>query len=69
MAERRYNEDRFCSNMKGWNRNNSQIQDDEKLRELILYLADNSNGDESFGALNLNKHLFYADFYAYVYLG
>jgi len=49
--------------------NNSQIQDDEKLRGFFLYLADNSNGDERFGAVNLNKLLFYADFYTYVYLG
>lgn len=44
-------------------------QNDEKLKELILYLADRSNNDEKFGATKLNKLLFYADFLAYVYLG
>lgn len=42
---------------------------DNKLRELILYIAMESEGDEAFGATKLNKLLFYADFIAYVELG
>lgn len=36
-----------------------------KLRELILYLALESEGDEHFGAIKLNKLLFNIDFEAY----
>jgi len=40
--------------------------DDEKLRELIVYLATLSEpGDEFWGAVKLNKLLFYIDFVAY----
>lgn len=42
---------------------------DEKLQELILYIADKCQGDESFGATKLNKLLFYADFMAYLNFG
>jgi len=42
---------------------------DDKLRELILHIANSSEGDERFGATKLNKLLFYSDFLAYVYLG
>lgn len=42
---------------------------DAKLRELILYFARRSEGDETFGKTKLNKLLFYADFDAYVSLG
>lgn len=42
---------------------------DEKLRELVLYVAERSEGDPAFGAVKLNKLLFYADFAAYLYLG
>ena len=45
-----------------------RLQDD-KLRELILYIARESEGDPSFGATKLNKLLFYADFLAYKHLG
>jgi hypothetical protein len=41
----------------------------EKLRELILYIARRSEGDESFGKTKLNKILFYADFIAYAQTG
>lgn len=44
-------------------------ENDTKLKELILYLADRSATDDRFGAIKLNKLLFYADFLAYVYLG
>lgn len=42
---------------------------DEKLRELILFVARRSERDERFGATKLNKLLFFADFLAYVKLG
>ncbi len=41
----------------------------EKFRELILYICDRSRGDHAFGALKLNKLLFYADLNAYQLLG
>lgn len=44
-------------------------ENDTKLKELILYLVDRSATDDRFGAIKLNKLLFYADFLAYVYLG
>lgn len=34
----------------------------ERLRELILYIAEKSKDDPKFGATKLNKLLFYADF-------
>lgn len=40
-----------------------------KFRELVLYIAERSVGDEKFGATKLNKILFYSDFRAYGYLG
>lgn len=43
--------------------------DDQKFRELILYVARTSEQDEHFGATKLNKILFYADFWAYRKLG
>jgi Protein of unknown function (DUF4065) len=46
-----------------------QRPDDEKLRELILYLAALSGNDRHFGAIKLNKLLFYADFLAYQKFG
>jgi hypothetical protein len=40
--------------------------DEQKLRELIVYLASLSEpGDEFWGAIKLNKLLFYIDFVAY----
>lgn len=46
-----------------------QQPDDAKLGELILYIAQQSEGDERFGATKLNKLLFYADFLHYVQFG
>jgi antitoxin SocA-like protein len=43
--------------------------DDEKLKELILFLARESEGDANFGAVKLNKELFYSDFLAYLHHG
>jgi hypothetical protein len=45
------------------------VPDDEKLRELILYIAAQCGNDPNFGATKLNKLLFFSDFYAYAYLG
>jgi hypothetical protein len=42
---------------------------DEKLRELILYIAKRCEGDPYFGKTKLNKILFYSDFGAYAELG
>ncbi len=41
----------------------------EKFRNLILYVAGRSKDDVFFGAVKLNKILFYSDFYAYRKLG
>lgn len=41
----------------------------EKFKELICYVAKQSEGDPSFGSIKLNKILFYADFAAYRDLG
>ena len=43
--------------------------DDEKLRELIIYVSALSQQDPNFGATKLNKLLFYADFLAYQRFG
>ena len=40
-----------------------------KFRELVLFIAQESQGDERFGAVKLNKVLYYSDFYAYRMLG
>jgi hypothetical protein len=44
-------------------------QTDEKLRELILHICIRSEDDEAFGAVKLNKLLFFSDFLAYLRLG
>ena len=43
--------------------------DETKFIALILFLAQRSEGDHSFGATKLNKLLFYCDFLAYLKLG
>ena len=45
------------------------IYSEEKLRELILYIAHKSKTDPRCGAVKLNKLLYYADFTAYRLLG
>lgn len=45
-----------------------QAPDDRKLKELMLYVADKSECDPSFGAVKLNKILFYSDFLMYLKL-
>jgi uncharacterized phage-associated protein len=42
---------------------------DEKLRGLILHICIRSEDDEAFGAVKLNKLLFFSDFLAFVRLG
>src|SRR3989337_1094906 len=39
--------------------------DEDKFRELIIYVANKCEGDIYFGATKLNKILFYSDFVAY----
>ena len=41
------------------------MSESTKLKELILYVAQKSEGDPSFGATKLNKILFFADFAYY----
>jgi len=43
--------------------------DASKFKELVLYVAEKSADDPSFGATKLNKTLFFSDFYAYGELG
>lgn len=40
-----------------------------KFRELVILIARRSEGDPRFGAIKMNKLLFYADFLAYAKLG
>lgn len=47
----------------------NRIPNDQKLKELILFLAKRSERDPRFGATKLNKLLFFADFWAFVRLG
>lgn len=43
--------------------------DDRKMAELILYIADRAESDPHFGAVKLNKILFYSDFLFYARCG
>lgn len=47
----------------------SHRPDDAKFRELLLYICRQSEGDAPFGAVKLNKLLFYSDFIAYLQFG
>jgi hypothetical protein len=42
---------------------------DKKFEELVLYIASESEEDETFSATKLNKLLFFADFYSYASQG
>lgn len=44
----------------------SRIPNDAKFRELVVFIARESEGDKQFGAIKLNKLLFYCDFLAYL---
>ena len=41
------------------------VPNDQKMKELILHVAIASDKDERFGAVKLNKILFYGDFLSY----
>lgn len=43
--------------------------DDEKFKQLLLFIAKRSEDDPRYGATKLNKLLFFADFLAYAQLG
>ncbi|HWW02152.1 MAG TPA: Panacea domain-containing protein [Candidatus Acidoferrum sp.] len=45
------------------------LPNDDKLKELILYVSTQSVDDTWFGAVKLNKILFYADFLSYLKRG
>lgn len=47
----------------------SAVGDVTKLKEMVLYISQLSEGDPRFGAIKLNKILYYADFTAYRELG
>lgn len=38
---------------------------EDKFKELVLYVAEKCTDDPTFGAIKLNKTLYFADFYAY----
>lgn len=42
-----------------------EMHPDERLRELILYIADRCSSDPTFSATKLNKILFYSDFLSF----
>lgn len=44
-------------------------ESEAKFKELLLYIADRSEGDSSFGSTKANKLLFFADFLAYLNFG
>ena len=46
-----------------------QVFNEAKFKELVLYLAGKCKGDPNFGAIKLNKTLFFSDFFAYAELG
>lgn len=39
--------------------------DDHKFQELLIFVCQRSEGDKPFGAVKLNKLLFYSDFFAF----
>lgn len=47
----------------------SHTEADARLKEMVLYISLRSQGDRAFGAVKLNKLLFYSDFIAYLTLG
>ena len=40
-----------------------------KFKELVLYIASRCERDPTFGAVKLNKELFFSDFWAYAEFG
>jgi hypothetical protein len=53
----------------GWWRGMSQVPNEAKFKELMLYVAEKSASDPDFGATKLNKILFFSDFLAFARLG
>jgi antitoxin SocA-like protein len=51
------------------NKRKQMKADEDKFRELILFVAERCEGDPTFGATKLNKLLFNIDFLAYLLLG
>ena len=49
--------------------NQELVSKEQKLKELIVYIAGKCRDDETFGGVKLNKLLFLADFLAYGTLG
>ncbi len=47
----------------------NSVPNEGKFKELLIYIALCSEGDDSFGAVKLNKLLFLSDFLAYLRLG
>jgi hypothetical protein len=47
----------------------SELNGDERLRELILYISAKCADDPTYGATKLNKILFYSDFISYIRSG
>lgn len=45
------------------------MKPDDRLREMILYVADKSTADDNFGSVKLNKILYFADFTAFAVIG
>ncbi len=43
----------------------SGVYDEDKFKELIIYIADKCSDDPDFGATKLNKILFYSEFFSY----
>ncbi len=43
----------------------TSLPNDDKFKELILYICERSEGDAPFGATKLNKLLFFSDFLSY----
>jgi hypothetical protein len=47
----------------------SQVFNEDKFKELVLHVADRSQSDSTFGAVKLNKVLFFSDFLAFANFG
>ncbi len=44
-------------------------EDEQKMKELILYISQKCADDPTFGSVKLNKILYFSDFLAYAYYG
>jgi hypothetical protein len=53
----------------GGNFEGGVAESEQKFKELLIYISEQSEGDSSYGATKANKILFFADFLAYLYLG